>query len=612
MSETTLSIQLLLNDQDALLKLQQGLDKVNMQSKQSTDSMNLGWAALAAQFYLVQQVLGPVINFMEDAVQAAVRHEDAVRRLNFALELQGSDAANVTTQYVAMAEQMRQTTRYSQDEILETMQTLTTIGNVGPDQIQRVTKAVMDLATATGRDLNSVSLALAKAAEGNITALKRFGIVLDDNIPKSQMFADALEKIEKKAGGMAEADIDSTGGAIARLGNSWKEVMIQIGELITQSPNGKAALAGLNDEAEKLNTTLGKIKQNDIRGVLQDLFKDSFTNFFSNLKGLASNEMDMAKSMISMIYGTPAQNQQDAEKLYALSAKMASDTMKQREAFDGPDAYQRGVNALFSAEKMKLDNVVKTTNLMKAVEDQKTLAFIADQKKELQAEIDSGTLSVQEKTNDVKLLAALDEASFNYKLAIIKAEQKAEMEKYQGQFEMAQAVANLSGALATATGSSALAGMKIVLESAVAAAKAIIAIQTAVDPFHAFIAAAELATVIVSAANAFAQMDAAQNALKASQSQSIQAVTNVPGLAGGGNVVSGGWTMVGENGPEMLNLPTGSTVTPLSGMGAQQITVNIYNPIFSTDNLLDQLAKSLLPILGPMLSAWMDNERRRL
>ena len=41
----------------------------------------------------------------------------------------------------------------------------------------------------------------------------------------------------------------------------------------------------------------------------------------------------------------------------------------------------------------------------------------------------------------------------------------------------------------------------------------------------------------------------------------------IPGLASGGQVLASGATLVGERGPEILNLPAGSTVTPLDGPG---------------------------------------------
>jgi hypothetical protein len=46
----------------------------------------------------------------------------------------------------------------------------------------------------------------------------------------------------------------------------------------------------------------------------------------------------------------------------------------------------------------------------------------------------------------------------------------------------------------------------------------------------------------------------------------------VPGLAEGGTVTSGGNVMVGENGPELLSLKPGATVTPLTKLNAATVT----------------------------------------
>jgi hypothetical protein len=49
-----------------------------------------------------------------------------------------------------------------------------------------------------------------------------------------------------------------------------------------------------------------------------------------------------------------------------------------------------------------------------------------------------------------------------------------------------------------------------------------------------------------------------------------------PGMASGGTVVSSGMALVGENGPELLNLPTGASVIPLTGTtGGGGNTINI-------------------------------------
>jgi len=70
----------------------------------------------------------------------------------------------------------------------------------------------------------------------------------------------------------------------------------------------------------------------------------------------------------------------------------------------------------------------------------------------------------------------------------------------------------------------------------------------------------------------------------------------IPRLAEGGNIMSAGTVMVGEEGPEFLNLPRGARVTPLDKAGGD-IVININNPkMFSTrdgEQLANLLVKTL-------------------
>ncbi|OBW61101.1 MAG: hypothetical protein A9183_03075 [Dehalococcoides mccartyi] len=53
-------------------------------------------------------------------------------------------------------------------------------------------------------------------------------------------------------------------------------------------------------------------------------------------------------------------------------------------------------------------------------------------------------------------------------------------------------------------------------------------------------------------------------------------ITPIPLLAKGGDILSGGSAIVGENGPELLNLPTGAQVSPLGSGGSGPIQINIH------------------------------------
>lgn len=86
----------------------------------------------------------------------------------------------------------------------------------------------------------------------------------------------------------------------------------------------------------------------------------------------------------------------------------------------------------------------------------------------------------------------------------------------------------------------------------------------------------------------------------------------IPGLSLGGTVTKGGLTLVGERGPELLNLPRGSQVIPnyeLPNIGSSKqsltLEININGPVYGIDDLKGQIKQVIqtdaLPILTRQL-----------
>lgn len=85
----------------------------------------------------------------------------------------------------------------------------------------------LDTAAGTGKDLQTVTLALVKAQNGNIGALKRLGIPLDESIVKSKDFAAATEALTQAYGGQAKVLADAD--PFKRLQLSYQEVLETLG-----------------------------------------------------------------------------------------------------------------------------------------------------------------------------------------------------------------------------------------------------------------------------------------------------------------------------------------------------------------------------------------------
>jgi len=605
MSDTTLSIKLLLDDKDALAKLNGALKQIGNDSKSSTDSMNLGWAGFASKLFIVEEAIKPVIELMKRIVVEAEKDEEAVHRLSMALQNQGFTTDAVSKRYQDFADTLSQSTRFSRSAIEETITTLVNLGNVGPSQMDKITRATLNLATVTGRDLPQAALIMAKAAEGNLTALKKWGIELDENKTKSEQYDQLLEILSTRFGSAATEDVKNFSGAQAQLGNAIHEVLAELGNFVIKSPGVQAAMAGMTKGALDLAESLKKLsaesesdrskkfmeanKQNpDIARFLQQQNASAIASGGEAQNNLArpSSEENFLRSLANV----------HAE----VSAQIEADQVLHNQRMEE-------IDRLFNDSK--LNQLISGSETAKLIKEQETQLYLEKEQKKIDAFLKAADL---DKTTQAKLLQykkAITEAEIENHQKTQEAILKAELQKFKLQFQLASAVANLSQELSIATGSSALKGISVVLNASVAAAKAIIAIKAAVNPLARITAAIELAAVIVSAANAFSQINAAEKALNESKNKELE-LPNIPGLAGGGSVTRSGAVLVGERGPELLNLPRGATVSPnqSSGGNVYHIQIVINNPVFTPDNLVDQVVRNI----GPRLSQFIDVERERL
>lgn len=97
---------------------------------------------------------------------------------------------------------------------------------------QELTNLSLDIAAATGKDVESVSLALSKAYNGNLGALTRLGVPLDENITRTKDFEAAQAELTKLFGGAAAANADTYAGKLAILSEKTGELKESIGTLL--------------------------------------------------------------------------------------------------------------------------------------------------------------------------------------------------------------------------------------------------------------------------------------------------------------------------------------------------------------------------------------------
>lgn len=163
-----------------------------------------------------------------EGVKAAIEDEAAQKRLALALQ-------NVTkatdAQIAAVEEQILQTslaTGVADDKLRPALQRLAvSLGSV--EKSQELLNLALDISAATGKDVETVSNALAKAYEGNTASLARLGIGLSAAEIKTLGLEGTVKQLSQTFGGAATTQANTFEGQIARLQIAFDEAKETVG-----------------------------------------------------------------------------------------------------------------------------------------------------------------------------------------------------------------------------------------------------------------------------------------------------------------------------------------------------------------------------------------------
>jgi hypothetical protein len=165
-----------------------------------------------------------VLDFFGKASEEASKQEDAIKMLNQALKNQGiytAEASQALQDYAAI---MQATTRYGDDEI-NNMQALLVSFGLMPDQVNKVSMTVADLATLLKIDLETAGHMVAKTLGSSVNAFARQGIAVDGAVGSMERFDSLINSVSEKAGGQAVSAANTYAGSVERLKNNFGELL---------------------------------------------------------------------------------------------------------------------------------------------------------------------------------------------------------------------------------------------------------------------------------------------------------------------------------------------------------------------------------------------------
>jgi hypothetical protein len=163
-----------------------------------------------------------------DGVKAALDDEKAQRIL--ALTLENTTAAT-NAQIAAVEDYILQTalaTGVTDDQLRPAFARLVR-STKDVEEAQKVLNLALDIASATGKPLETITASLAKAYDGNTNALGRLGLGLDQSVIKSKDFNLVFESLRGSFSGFAANEAQTFQGRIDRLNVAFDEVKETIG-----------------------------------------------------------------------------------------------------------------------------------------------------------------------------------------------------------------------------------------------------------------------------------------------------------------------------------------------------------------------------------------------
>lgn len=221
----TLKLSILADVDDLKKKLGQGEQEV----KGFGDKLGeFGKKAAAAFAVAAAAAAAYAGKLLVDGVKAAIEDEKAQAKLAKTLE----NTTGATKEQIKAVEnqilQMSLATGVADDKLRPSFEKLVRATN-DVEKAQKLQTLALDIAAGSGKDLDAVSQSLARAYDGNTSALSRLGIGLSSAELKSMSFDDVTAQLAETFGGQASIQADTFSGRVARLQVAFDEAKESVG-----------------------------------------------------------------------------------------------------------------------------------------------------------------------------------------------------------------------------------------------------------------------------------------------------------------------------------------------------------------------------------------------
>lgn len=221
----TLKLAILGEVKDLSASLKTGSNEISSFGEKLTKFGRVAGAAFFAATVAATAYAGKLL---VDGVKSALEDEKAQRILAKTLE----NVTGATKSQIAAVEdyitKVALATGVTDDELRPAFSRLVR-STKDVAEAQKLLSLALDISSATGKPLESVSAALSKAFDGNAASLGRLGLGIDASILKSKDFDKIFNVLRKTFDGFAQAEANTFQGKLDRLKVGFDELKESIG-----------------------------------------------------------------------------------------------------------------------------------------------------------------------------------------------------------------------------------------------------------------------------------------------------------------------------------------------------------------------------------------------
>lgn len=299
--------------------VKKGEQQFNRSSKNiinDTNKMSKASNAATLAFRMLGGILATGILYkgFKQVISDAIEAEQVMAQLNAVITSTGGAAGFTSDELDKTASALQKVSTFGDESIKSAQALLLTFKQIRGEEFERTTSVILDLATAMGTDLQSAVLQVGKALNdpvANLGALSRAGIQFEKEqkeliktLFNTGRVAEAqriiLKELESQFGGSARAARETLGGALKNLQNTFADLSEEIGKSITGENSLRGAVESINDVVEnsisKVSTVFSVLSQ--VTSTVLAAIIGQFETGFDFIKGVVETDIALIKGTV--------------------------------------------------------------------------------------------------------------------------------------------------------------------------------------------------------------------------------------------------------------------------------------------------------------------------